>query len=109
VYMKVILNVSERLHLIPVLPRESNFVTLRLVRELVNKLGLSAAEFEEFGIKQDGNKLFWDEKKDTGKEFEFGLAETELIVESLKQADEDKKLMNEQFSAYEKFVGPPKN
>lgn len=102
--MKIILNVSERLHLLPVLPREGNFVTLRLIRELVNKLGLSAAEFDEFGIKKDGNKMYWDEKIDTGKEFEFGLAETELIVESLKQTDADKKLMQEQFTVYEKFV-----
>ena len=95
---------SERLHLIPVLPRENNFVTLRVIRELVNKLGLSAAEFEEIGIKQEGNKMTWDEKKDHGKEFDFGLAETEIIVEALKQADADKKLMQEQATLYEKFV-----
>ena len=102
--MKVSLNVSERLHLIPVLPQESNFVTLRMIRELVGKLGLSAAEFEEFGVKQEGNKMFWDEKADTGKEFEFGLAETEIIVGALKEADANKKLLAAHIPLYEKFV-----
>jgi len=102
--MKVTLNVSERLHLIPVLPQENNYATLRVIRELIGKLGLSAAEFEEFDVKQEGNKMFWDEKKDTGKEFDFGLTETEIIVAALKEADANKKLLAAHLPLYEKFV-----
>lgn len=102
--MKITLKISERLHLMPVLPHEGSFATLRLIRDLVQKVGLSDADYENYGITREGNILKWNEAKDVGQEFEFGLAETELIVESLKQADKDKKLMLEQFSIYEKFV-----
>ena len=49
--MKIGLNVSERMTALSLLPKEGNFATLRIIRELGGKLGVSADEFEAFEIR----------------------------------------------------------
>lgn len=101
------LNVGERIVALSVLPKEGNFVTLRLVRNLGEKLGLSADEHEKYEIKinTETGIASWNKK---GIEelvgLEFKNKEVEIIRTALEELDKEQKLKNEHFSLYEKFV-----
>ena len=101
------LNVVERLMLMPLLPQEGSFVTLRLVRTLVQKIGLSAEELKEFDVKEsiDGDKkiITWNKKGDMEKELKFEDKEVEVIVKALNELNGKEKLSQREFSLYEKF------
>ena len=99
------LNVFDRLTLMGILPKEGSFVTLKVIRDLINSLGIEDEEFKEFDIKQEGTKVFWNEKKGAvEKEFEFGDKAEQIVVDTLKELDLSKKLEQSHFSLYEKFV-----
>lgn len=98
------LGIKDRLVICRILPKEGNFVTLRLIRDLINKVGLKAEEYTEFGIKEEGGMVMWNEKANLPKQFEFADAEKELIKKQLKQLDESNKLDSETVVVYEKFM-----
>ena len=102
----MLLSVLERVILGQILPSESNFATLRIVRDLRGQLSFSEAELAEFSIKQAGEQLTWDPAS-AEKEIEIGERATDLIVESLKKLNDEKKLSEQHFSLYEKFVAKP--
>ena len=54
------LNVSERLMLLQILPKEGNFATLKIIRQLQDSIGFNESEFKEFNIKHDKNNITWD-------------------------------------------------
>ena len=97
------LNILERFTLLGLLPKEGSFMTLKLIRDLSNKVGFSAEELTEYEITQTGESVHWNTKKDKGKSFNFKIKEIELVNEQLKSLDIDKKLTNQHFSIYEKF------
>lgn len=101
--MKVGLNVFERVMITQIVPKEGNFITLRLVNDLVSKIGLSAQDFEDYGIVQEEGKTRWNEKGIIPKEFELADAESELIRKQLKKMDDENKLSMQMFTLYEKF------
>ncbi|MFA6335487.1 MAG: hypothetical protein WCX48_08020 [Bacteroidales bacterium] len=102
--MKVGLNVLERVMLLSVLPKEGNFTTLRLTRELQAKIGISAAEYKEFEVQTDEKGSRWNIKGAAPTEIEFADAEIDIIKKQLKELDSKNKLTNDLFSVYEKFV-----
>ena len=99
------LNVMERLTLLSILPKEGNFVTLKVLRSLTSNLGLSESELKEFDVKQNDQQVTWNEKGNEEREIEIGEKATDIIVEALKKLDDEKKLTEQHFSVYEKFVG----
>lgn len=101
--MKVGLNVLERGVLLKILPGEGNFLTLRLIRELTNKLSLSAQEIAEFELVIDGNKTSWNVKGAQPTEIEFGDVEADLIKKKLKELDDGSKMPIQLLTVYEKF------
>jgi len=98
------LNLIERITLLQILPKEGNFVTLRIVRDLKTALSMTEKEFKEFGIKQEGANTSWNEKGNEEREIMIGEKATDIIVESLKALDKEKKLTDQHFTVYEKFV-----
>jgi len=98
------LNVTERLTLLSILPAEGNFLTLKLVRELREMLSFSEEENGHLRFVQEGDQVRWDEDAATLKDCDIGEKMTDLIVETLKKLDEEKKLKLQMFSLYEKFV-----
>ncbi len=98
------LNVGERLVLLSILPEESNFVTLKIVRELKEKLSFSEEELKAYNFKQEGNSVKWDATVDTNKEIAIGEKQTDLIKDALKKLNDANKLKQEHFGLYEKFV-----
>ena len=99
------LQVGERLVLLSILPQEGDFTTLKIVRGLRESLSFSEEEHKTYGFKQEDNMVFWATEKDTPKDVPIGEKATDIIVDALKKLNDNKKLRNEHFTLYEKFVG----
>ena len=98
------LNVPERLTLLQVLPKEGNFLTLKVIRDLTSNVGLNEEAFKEFDIKEAQGQVSWNNKGVEETEIEIGEKATDLIVESLKKLNDASKLEQRHLSLYEKFV-----
>lgn len=105
------LNVPERLNLLSILPVQGNLATLRIVRDLREKLSLSEEEHKEFGIttihNDNGSVTFNWTNGDaalTPRKFQFQPKAFSIIVEALRQLDTQKQLRTEHISLYEAFV-----
>lgn len=104
--MKIKLSVYERLVLLNVLPKEGNFITLKITRQLREGLSFNEKDIKELKLTIDpvkGNAT-WDAEKDPNKEMDIGREAKKIIVETLEKLDKDEKLTQEHFSLYEKFV-----
>lgn len=99
------LDVRERLVLLSVLPQEGNFITLKVLRKLKEVLSFSEEEIKQYNFVQNEDKVTWDDKAEQSKEIEIGEKAIDIIKEALKKLDEQKKLRDEHFSIYEKFMG----
>ena len=113
------LTVFERLTLLNILPREGNFLTLKIIREMREGLSFSEEEHKVLQFKKAGDKVIledgtegvvpegkvvWNMAGDLVKDVGFGEKATDIVVERLKALDKEKKLTDAHFSLYEKFV-----
>lgn len=103
------LNLAERINLLTILPKEGDFLTLKVLRDLIDKVGIKDGEFKKYKIVQDGDQISWDSSLEDLFEIEFGEKQLDIIIKSLKDLDRTKKLRSEHFSLYEKFVQEKKN
>ncbi len=100
------LNVNERLALLGLLPKEGDFLTLKVIRDLQEALSFSEEEHTALQFKElDNNQVVWLKAADPNKEFDFEPKATQIIVSSLEKANTQKKLTIEHMSIYEKFIG----
>ena len=101
------LNVKERLLLLSILPRESDFVTLRIVKNLQTDLSFSEDEVKTYGFKTEAvngqSVTTWNPSNDSEKEVNMGEKASDVIVEALRKINNEKKLTMEQLELYEKF------
>lgn len=104
--MKLALTVKERLMLMGVLPTESNFVTLKIVRKLMSDLSFTEEEHQVLKFETVGqNSVSWNHKAEKEPiELEIGEKALSLIIEQLKTMDEKKKLTESHFTLYEKIM-----
>ena len=104
--MKIGLNVGERIVLGSILPREGNFLTLRLVRDLSSKIGITADEHKKYEIIEDKEThgIKWNAEGLKEIDFDFKLKEVELISKVLTELDKTEKLDLQHYSIYDKFV-----
>ena len=98
------LNVMERVTLLGILPKESNFATLRIVSELQKVLGLSEEDHKNFGITQEGNNINWNDKGKEEIEIKIGEKATDIIREELERLNKEKKITLQLYSVFKKFV-----
>lgn len=103
------LTILERIMLLGLLPKEGNFLTLRMVRELREELSFSEQENKDFNLvlnTETGN-VTWSVETGTNpeKDVSIGTKMKALIVELLTALDADNKLTEQHCSLYEKFVG----
>ncbi len=99
------LNTFERLILLNILPKEGDFTTLKIVRKLRESLSFSEAEHKALQFKQEGEQVKWLVEGEIEKDIVIGEKATDIIVETLKKLDTAKKLKDEHYSLYEKFLG----
>ena len=100
------LNVLERLKLCSILPPEGSLVTLRMIRTLIGKLGLSAEEitrYEVVTLDPATGQVRWNEAGMVPVSIELEDAEIELIKKQLKDLDAKNKLTPDMVSACEVF------
>ena len=102
------LTIKERFGVMGLLPPEANWVTRRLIRDLLTKVGFSAEEHEKFGFHFEGEgqnqQIRWNPEAAEEVEFDFAGPETKLIVEGLQKLDAEKKLTAEHDTLCEKFL-----
>lgn len=104
--MKIGLNIGGRIVLGSILPREGNFLTLRLVRDLSSKIGITADEHKKYEIIEDKEThgIKWNAEGLKEIDFDFKLKEVELISKVLTELDKTEKLDLQHYSIYDKFV-----
>ena len=98
------LNLNERFTVLGILPKESNFATLKIVRELQGVLAPSEAEFKEFEVKQEEGQIRWNKKGLEEREIKIGEKAADVIKEALKALDKEKKMLPQHVPLWEKFV-----
>lgn len=99
------LNVFERVSLLQILPKEGDFTTLKILRDLQGIVGFSEEDHKKFEIKRVDNQITWNPEEGTKEvEIEFGEKAKEIVKEALLDLDKSKKLRPELFTLYEKFV-----
>jgi len=98
------LDVRERLILLSILPAEGNFITLKVVRKLKEDLSFSEEEIKQYKFVQKEDQVTWDDKVEQSKLVTIGTQGKIIIQDALKKLDEDKKLREEHYTIYEKFV-----
>ena len=101
----------ERLTILNILPKEGNFTTLKILGKLKESLAVSEEEYKDFEIRPETDdkgeqtgRVTWNEKGIAEKEIEIGEKATDIVVDALKELDKNKKLTNEHYTIYEKFI-----
>ena len=99
------MNVGERLLTISVLPKNGNFITMKVVKGIIKKLTLSNEDMISYDIVvKDNGDVSWNEKGFVPKEVEIDSVELALIQKSLRELDESGGLSQETLPIYEKFL-----
>ncbi|MCJ7743299.1 MAG: hypothetical protein MUO99_01895 [Dehalococcoidales bacterium] len=126
------LNVLERLALLEVVPKEGDFITLKLVRKLREALSFSESEISQIDFNMNwkcpkcqreqsavsapkcecgsymttSGSMTWDAEKGEKvlKEIHMGEKMMSMCVDALKKLDTDKKLTENFVSLFEKVI-----
>jgi len=99
------LNLLERVTILGILPKEANFLNLKIIKDIQDVVSFTEEDFKEFDIKQTDGMITWNAKGTEEKEISIGEKATDIIVEALKELNKDKKLTANHYSLYVKFVG----
>ena len=101
--VKVKLKVLDRLMALGVLPENGNILSIRVVKELREALGVNAKEGETLKLRPtpDGKGMQWDDKADTGRVFELTRAEFAIIQDGLKKLNAEQKLTTEHLGLWD--------
>jgi hypothetical protein len=103
--MKTELEIGERIVLGELLPKEGNFLTLRIIKKIAEKLSLTAQEIAEWEVKSSPGSIAWNPQKAKPVEIEFSDAEADFIRQELRKLDQGNRLKLDTLSAFEKFCG----
>ncbi len=96
--------VEDRLVILNVLPKEGDIMTVRILRDLALKMGLTAKEQEDIEIKELPNgQIKWNLEKAKAKEIEILDPEKKAIADALEEFNKQKKLNFGQIKLYELF------
>jgi len=58
------LNVTERIVLLQILPKEESFLTFKILMDLKASLAFTEKEIKEWGIKEDNGRMMWKKSED---------------------------------------------
>jgi len=98
------MDVAERLVTLSILPKEGNFTTLKILRELRMNLGFTEEELKDWRIVSDleAGTVNWETNGEA--EIPIGEKATDIIIESLRKLDGELKLEEHMFDVYERFI-----
>ena len=98
------LTVLERIILQELLPKESNYITFKILTDLRAELSFTEAEIKNYGINQEGGRVTWNSAKAQSKKVAIGETAMNIIVDALKKLDENNKINGDNIGLYEKFI-----
>jgi len=101
----MLLDAKARLVLTGILPKEGDVITLRLLRELVGKVALSADELQTLEVVSNPitNLTTWNTEADIPREIEFNTKEVEFIMETMNKLAGEKRLPVDALDLYDLF------
>ena len=95
-------NILERIMILGVLPKQSDFVSMKIIDDLQRAVGFSQGELDKYNIKNHPNgSVSWDKTFD--KEIKVTMRAAEIIKENLIKLSETKMVTAQHLSIYEKF------
>lgn len=100
----MILDVAERLATLSVLPREGNYATLKILRELRMNLSFTESELEEWEIVSNLELGLINWGTNGEAEIPIGEIATGIIVDALRKLDGQSGLEEHMMDIYEKFI-----
>lgn len=101
------LGVKDRLILIGLLPKEANFLEIKILQELKDDLAFDNSEMERLHVIQQNNGMIvWDQDaaKDCIKIVTMSEVTASLVVKALVSMDKQSKLTSDHIGLYEMFV-----
>jgi len=92
------LSVHNRLHLQHFIPKEGNFLTMTIAKDLISKINFSQEEYKTFGIRpsEDESQIIWD-KEAPNSTIEFTEPEIELLKKQVEALDKKNKITSASF------------
>ncbi len=100
----MLLNVKQRLLLLNILPAESNYIELKIIREQQALLSFSDEELQRLKVKREGDRYTWDESLDEPVEIEINESARGIIKIAFRQLDQQGQLKVEFLPLYEHFI-----
>ncbi len=100
----MLLNVKQRLLLLNILPDESNYIELKVIREQQERLSFSDEELQRLKVKRQGDIYTWDESLDEPVEIEINESARGIIKIAFRQLDQQGQLKVEFLPLYEHFI-----
>ncbi len=98
------LSVRDRLILLSIIPQEGDFLTLKITRKLRESLSFSEEEHKLYKFVEAEGAISWDNSAEQVKVIPLGDKAREIIADSLRKLDKQKKLKMEHLDLYERFV-----
>ena len=98
------LQILDRITLQGLIPKEGNYITYGLIKQMRVELSFTEKEIEDCDITQIGDRITWDDKKDKPKEIEIPETITSMVVLALEKIEKEGKLNDNNISLYEKFI-----
>jgi len=97
------LSVLDRMLLPAILPKKGGLVTMMTTRHLLKEIDFSAEEVKNLGLRENGEEVIWDPKKETILEVEITPAMEDLIKQALSQVDKDQNVSLDMVPLLEKI------
>ena len=101
------LNIMDRMILLNILPHEGDYSTLKILRQLQSDLSFTEEEHKAIIFIKTPEGIQWETDKDFTKDISIGPKATQIITECLENLNNTKKLTEQLFPLYEKFVVNP--
>src|SRR5690606_33014430 len=99
--MKTALTIKDRVYIPAILPKEGAMIEMITVRGIIKKVEFTPEEIEGLNIRDSEKGVTW--AKDKTIEVEFTATEKEILVKSIKQMDEEKKIPLDMLPTAEKL------
>lgn len=101
--MKMKLSIKERLNFGSILPKENDYVSSLLSRDILKKIDLSQEEIKKIELKNVNNQLSWKNNLDKDIEVEFTAAELNVLNEAINKLDKANKISLSNLDIIEKI------
>ena len=98
------LTTIERITLLQLLPKEGDILTLRVIRDVRDRLAFTEEEHTRLKFQRDDQSIKWDIEADTPVDIEIGDVAKKIIADRFKELNEERKLTEEHIDLFDKFV-----